>query len=116
MLPKRYIAKAETDKLLMRGYRAIEEFRKVGQEMPPQVMLMYLIVAMDGPVLQADLSRAVKVSTSSGSRAISWLEEPRGEYGALVSTRVVQEHNRYKEVFLTSEGQRLKDNLLQALK
>jgi DNA-binding MarR family transcriptional regulator len=116
MVMQKYLDKAEENRILLRGYRAIQEFRKVDQELPPQVMLIFMLIAMEGEMLQADLSHEIKVSTSSGSRAVRRLIDRTGEYGALVSEGALPRHARYKTIALTAEGVRLKDKLVQALR
>lgn len=96
----------------------IEEFRKIDQEMQAQMMVVFLTIAGAQGLTQKDIVQRTGMDPSSVSRNVQSLsvEGRRGKAGHnLVSFQVDAVDARQKRNYLTPQGIRVYNTLIQTL-
>ncbi len=99
--------------------RALDEFRKLDAEIPPQQMLTFLWVCISPPgITMKELCERVGIAQSAMSRTVAQLgkygSHGRPGYGLLDSEEDPAERRR-KVVRLTSKGDRVRSALKSIL-
>lgn len=105
-------------KTLYKGYRFLEEFRKLDPEMPTQQAAAFLMVAMTPGITMKDMARKLGISQASCSRNVSALSEMhRLNKPGLDLVYAIEDpaERRRKIVNLTPRGERVAESLREIL-
>jgi DNA-binding MarR family transcriptional regulator len=98
--------------------RAVEEFRKIDPEMPPQTIETYLWVAMQPGLTMKEIADRVGLSQSAISRNIQalskWHRLNKPGYDLVTATEDPRERRR-KIVTLTPKGERVATSLREII-
>ncbi|WP_157509230.1 MarR family transcriptional regulator [Ferrimonas futtsuensis] len=93
---------------------AVEIFRDVYSEIPPQTCLMFMQVCQEEGCSIKDLQERFEMSQASASRNARLLSERvhSGRQGlGLVELRIDEQDYRIKRAFLTEKGREVRDRL-----
>lgn len=104
------MAQAQLTKLM----DAVEIFRDVYSEIPPQTCLMFMQVCQEEGCSIKDLQERFEMSQASASRNARLLSERvhSGRQGlGLVELRIDEQDYRIKRAFLTEKGREVRDRL-----
>ncbi|TKB58412.1 helix-turn-helix domain-containing protein [Ferrimonas aestuarii] len=104
------MAQAQLTKLM----EAVEIFRDVYSEIPPQTCLMFMQVCQEEGCSIKDLQERFEMSQASASRNARLLSDRvhSGRQGlGLVELRIDEQDYRIKRAYLTEKGKEIRDRL-----
>ncbi|SHH37202.1 helix-turn-helix domain-containing protein [Ferrimonas marina] len=104
------MSQAQLNKIM----EAVEIFREVYSEIPPQTCLMFMQVCQEEGCSIKELQERFEMSQASASRNARLLSERvhSGRNGlGLVELRVDEQDYRIKRAFLTERGREIRDRL-----
>jgi DNA-binding MarR family transcriptional regulator len=97
----------------------LAEVRKIDGEMQAQTLMTLLMIARTPGISQVEIADTLDISKSTVSRTVTALSDyknqrsSKGGYGFVVQ-RVDPANRRYRQLFLTPEGQHAVHNFLTA--
>jgi DNA-binding MarR family transcriptional regulator len=99
--------------------KLLAEVRKIDGEMQAQTLMTLLMIARAPGISQVEIADKLDISKSTVSRNVTALSDyknqrsSKGGYG-FVTQRVDPNNRRYRQLFLTPEGQAAVQNLVAA--
>lgn len=105
---------------LNRAIGMLEKIRTIDPEMQAQTVLTLLMVARNPGISQVDIATKLDIAKSTVSRNVTALGDykkqrsTRGGYG-FIEQRIDPENRRYRQLYLTPEGEQAVNQLLAPL-
>ncbi len=95
---------------------AVEEFRRLDDDVPTRVLTTFLLIADAPGTGMSDIQRRMGVNQAAISRQVSHLMEwrsPRTPGLNLVRTEIDPNNRKFRLCFLTPKGEKVRDSILK---